>query len=211
MLGQKITLPNGTLWLDAILYDNNYAYIAYTYQVEDRLQTTGELSFRLNGEEGSLSVYRYYHYKEQSENGIKGYYILSGKDLKQGDEISIWNQKEEYISSLTLKKDLSSLVLELEDENQPLPEGVSKVRISALSISLEGVTEKFRLPYKNITVVSKNGKIIPFAKTGSGGSYDSDFNFSTSYNFETPTELSEIDYILFETNDGETELPINID
>lgn len=180
VLGNEITTAYGTLKLEAVLYDDYFLIIPYTYTMN-----SGEDDYNEEAEVMSISDVHYsmgadserirnmYMKTDSIDAGIRtGSYILctdidKGGLLKQGETIKVskWdtdNMDDSILSEFTLgeKADRINLYIDGSTYEALKSKGllIEEMSVSPLSVSYSGISSAGT--YAEITVVLKDGSEI---------------------------------------------------
>lgn len=224
-LDSRIEIENGTMELEAVLYDEYYAYIPFRITPDDASsfpvkedvhqyllkELCDQYYFSLERTQDVLGAITYVNPERQEDGSYIGNYLLSaGEDtLKQGDVLQFqkgdWEENggKEQMCGVTLNQKVKSVDLDVASVPQQNGMKLGKVVISPLSVRVEGSCQQEPVPDCEITVVRKDGSQVRHAKSGAESAYgekgeQSGSCFYTQVLFESPVSLDEVKEIRME-------------
>lgn len=207
-LDNEFTLDNGTLKLDAVLYDGNHLLIPFRYtyhsnsdKYEKDINTFMHQSFRIVHNANQIdeipSIYCIRNLETAEDRTISGSLLLVTDKLNSfasGDVVQIVQktaieetESYELLSEFTLENALEQHELTIDAENAAALEetglSVEQMVISPLSLSYAGKGSSTRGLSASITVVLKDGSVVENSPTGSGYSISDNNRNNTSFSF----------------------------
>lgn len=241
VLNDEIETYYGTLKLEAVLYDDYFLLIPYSYDVNpeddgnrEQLSRIGVdgLAFVANADSEYTSYpLNHCRYYSSSDDGIiTGSYIFSPSDnntFEAGEVIQVYTKKrtatsniDKFLTEFTLGPKVERVNLGIDEQTSKALEEtgmmIEEISVSPISISYSAISVGYTY---TATVVLKDGSAVEYYSGGHGrserkeGKLKDEYPYLINYSklFTTPINLEEVDGIRITAGKTDIWIPMEYD